>query len=72
MVKTCTLVALAEVAWYTLIFTMKSMKDLKKNLHELHALHGELSSFVVPNRALFIIHHSKFPYHAVQGRCLIV
>lgn len=27
---------------------MKDMKELKKKLHVLHALHGDLSLFVVP------------------------
>lgn len=28
-----------------MIFTMKFMKELKKTLHELHALHGDLFMF---------------------------
>jgi len=34
----------------TTIFTMKDMKELKKKLHVLHELHGDLSFFVVPAR----------------------
>jgi len=40
----------------TKIFTMKSMKDLKKKLHELH---GNLSCFVVPVRAWELLEIKK-------------
>ena len=34
---------------------MKDMKELKKKLHVLHELHGDLSLFVVPSRAWMLV-----------------
>jgi len=34
---------------------MKDMKELKKKLHVLHELHGDLSLFVVPARAWMLV-----------------
>jgi len=39
---------------------MKDMKELKKKLHVLHELHGDLSLFVVPPRAAWMLLINRF------------
>jgi len=44
---------------------MKSMKDLKKKLHGLHVLHGNLSCFVVPARAWMLLQNKSLSFQSV-------
>jgi hypothetical protein len=41
---------------------MKDMKELKKKLHGLHALHGDISHFVMSARA-WVLPGSPFSFY---------